>query len=79
MLKLIRAVNDNVASMFYNATHSLGAYFWIGFCVTLFSLACAYFLTNIHEAVIETTQAKEKEKLEELRADLQHAGKKGRM
>ena len=63
LVKLVRAANDNFASMFFNATGSITAYFWIGFGVTLFSLGCAYFLTNIHEAVIETNQSKEKEKI----------------
>jgi hypothetical protein len=54
-------VNDNVAPMFYNATQSLTAYFWVGFMLTLFSLGCSYFLINLHEAVIETAQNKDKD------------------
>lgn len=46
--------------MFYNATQSIGGYFLLGFFVTLFSLWCSYYLSNIHEAVIEGEEQREK-------------------
>jgi hypothetical protein len=64
-VKLVRALNDNIASVFYNATESLPAYFWLGFAVCLLSLISAYYLTTIHESVSEvpvTAATKEKEK-----------------
>lgn len=61
LVKLVRAANDNIAPIFFNVTQSLSAYFWVGFGMSLFSLANAYFLTNIHEAVIETHQPRETE------------------
>ena len=48
LVKLVRAINDNVASVFYNATRSITAYFWLGFAVTLGSLWCADYLTKLH-------------------------------
>ena len=53
LVKSVRAVNDNVASVFFNATGSLTGYFWLGFAVCLGSLVSAYYLTTIHEAVAE--------------------------
>lgn len=68
MVKVVRAINDNLASVFYNATGSISAYFWIGFGVCMASLISAYYLTTIHESVSESnlsTLAKEKEKEKE--------------
>ncbi len=73
-VKVVRAANDNFASMFYNATHSIEAFFWIGFAVTVASLLSAYYLMLIHEAVVEATNAnKEKEKNEKERVPLNAA------
>ena len=55
MVKFVRAANDNFASMIYNATESLEFFFWIGFLVTVASLLSSYYLTLIHEAVVEAT------------------------
>ena len=52
-VKLVRAINDNVASVFYNATGSIAAYFWLGFGVTLGSLLCSEILTRLHSKIIE--------------------------
>lgn len=57
MCKVVRAVNDNTASMFYNATGSLSSYFWVGFGVCLGSLISAYYLTTIHESVSENNSS----------------------
>lgn len=54
LVKVVRAINDNIASVFYNATGSLPAYFWLGFVVSLTSLVSAFYLTTIHESVSET-------------------------
>lgn len=53
MIKAVRAVNDNVASIFYNRMGSLDGYFWLGFVVCLGSLISTYYLTTIHEAVCD--------------------------
>jgi hypothetical protein len=59
MIKAVRAVNDNVASMFYNATDGgLVTYFWLGFAVSLFSLMCCFLIMQIHESIIDTEEAK---------------------
>lgn len=60
LVKFIRAVNDNVASMFYNSTQSISGYFLLGFLMTLFSLWCSYHLAHIHETVIEENEEREK-------------------
>ena len=57
LIKIVRTTNDNVASMFYEATTArsvseveneetisttgLVAYFWIGFAVCIFSMVCS--------------------------------------
>eukprot|EP00347_Sterkiella_histriomuscorum_P019370 403341886 len=77
MCKVVRAINDNTASMFYNATGSLSLYFWVGFGVCLGSLISAYYLTTIHESVSENiihcslSKEKEEEKKEMLKKDQQ--------
>jgi heme exporter protein D len=53
LVKIVRATNDNLASVFYNATGGLVAYFWIGFGVTVLSLLCCMLLMQIHESVFE--------------------------
>ena len=50
---MVRAINDNVAPIFYNATHSISGYFFVGFLITLASLWCANYLTDLHETIIE--------------------------
>ena len=79
--KIVRTTNDNVASMFYEATagnlppgevstSSLVMYQWIGFAVCIFSLAASFLLASIHESVIENSQHSEvKEKSKESRAE----------
>lgn len=70
-VKVVRAANDNFAPMFFNATHSIVAFFWIGFAVTVASLLSAYYLMLIHEAVVEATNAnKDKEKIDKERQPL---------
>ena len=67
LVKVIRALNDNLASIFFNTTKSISSYFWLGFCLCLLSLVSAYYVTTIHEAVIENNlkeKAKEKDKEE---------------
>ena len=79
MVKIVRTTNDNVASMFYEATSgqlepgqisvsSLVMYQWIGFAVCLFSLLCSILLAQIHESVIDSSPHNEvKEKQKELK------------
>ena len=79
MQKIVRTSNDNVASMFYEATagqleegeisgNSLVMYAWIGFAVCAFSVLCSLLLGEIHESVIDSethneVQEKRKEKI----------------
>ena len=80
LVKIVRTTNDNVASMFYEATsinytpeygknvntNSLVAYFWIGFAICVFSNICALILAQIHESVIDNSSHPEvKEKKQE--------------
>lgn len=64
LMKIVRTANDNLASMFYEATSgdlpddqvsqsSLVMYQWIGFAVCLLSVLCSMLLAQIHESVIE--------------------------
>lgn len=53
MVKGIRALNDNSASIVYNYTKSLPFYFWIGFCLTVVSFMSSWFLMTIHESVMQ--------------------------
>jgi hypothetical protein len=65
MVKLVRAINDNTASIVYNRSHTLETFFWIGLAICVFSLGCAILLTWIHARVIEAKVQKasaEKEK-----------------
>ena len=69
LVKTVRAINDNVASMFYEAhskdytpedgknvsTDSLLAYFKIGFVICIFSNVCSLILTTIHMSVIDNS------------------------
>ena len=55
LVKVVRAANDNFASMFYNATDSLSAFFWVGFALSIVSFVSGYYLTGIHEAVVEAS------------------------
>ena len=80
LVKIVRATNDNVASVFYEAystnypaeegktvnTNSLVAYLKIGFAICVFSNICALILAQIHESVIENSSHPEvKEKKHE--------------
>jgi hypothetical protein len=54
LVKIVRTTNDNVASLYYNATNGgLVSYMWVGFAVSIFSLVCSVILAQIHESVIE--------------------------
>jgi len=78
-MKIVRTTNDNVASMFYEATagqlepgqvsaSSLVMYQWIGFAVCILSLFCSLLLAQIHESVIDNSSHNEvKEKSKELK------------
>jgi hypothetical protein len=62
MIKAIRALNDNLAPMFYNATNGgLVPYFWVGFAVSAFSLICCFLIMSIHESVIDTEETQSDE------------------
>ena len=52
-VKGIRATNDNLAPIFYNATGSIPAYFWLGFFICLGSLTCCYFLITLHVSIFD--------------------------
>ena len=65
MQKIVRTSNDNVASMFYEATagelpegevsgNSLVMYSWIGFAVCVLSVLCSMLLGELHESVIDS-------------------------
>jgi heme exporter protein D len=53
LVKLVRAANDNVASMFFNATGGLVAYYWLGFAMCCLSMCCVLMLLQIHESVFD--------------------------
>jgi len=53
LVKLVRAANDNVAPMYFNATGSLVSYFWLGFGICVFSVLCAMLVMTIHESVVD--------------------------
>jgi len=53
-VKLIRAVNDNLASVVYNASGDLTTFFYVGLAVSGFSILCTVGLMQIHKAVIES-------------------------
>jgi len=59
LVKIIRAINDNVASVINNEI-GLVAFFWIGFTLCIFSLMCSYVLAQIHESVIDNTLTENK-------------------
>ena len=68
MVKIVRAINDNIASVYYNATGSLASYFWIGFMICLGSFISGFYLSTIHESVSESTQSNAtREKEQELK------------
>lgn len=48
MVKLVRAVNDNTASIIYNQSQKLEQVFWVGLMVCVFSLICTFVLVQIH-------------------------------
>ena len=88
LIKIVRTTNDNVASMFYEATsvnvtpengknvntNSLVTYFWIGFAVCIFSNMCSLILAQIHESVIDNeTNSEVKEKKKELKRQAKSA------
>lgn len=54
LVKMIRAINDNIASMIYNYYNDLEQFFWIGLMVCVFSFICAIILTEIHVYYIES-------------------------
>jgi hypothetical protein len=53
MVKIVRAINDNTASIIYNHSHSLETFFWLGLTICIFSFICSIILTSIHSRVIE--------------------------
>ena len=53
MVKIVRAINDNSASIIYNHSHSLETFFWLGLTICIFSFICSIILTSIHSRVIE--------------------------
>ena len=50
---MVRALNDNMASIVYNKSGELTQFFYIGLGVSVFSLICAIIMTQIHKNVIE--------------------------
>ena len=54
LVKMVRAVNDNVASIIYNYYHDLQEFFEIGLVVCIFSFFCSIVLTQIHSRMIES-------------------------
>lgn len=82
LVKIVRATNDNVASMYFNATGSLVSYFWIGFALCVFSVLCAILVMTIHESVIdveEEPEVKDKSKEEESEKDTKIADKQSNL
>ena len=65
LVKIVRATNDNVASMYYNATEGLVSYFWIGFAISVFSILCTFLVVVIHESVIEEPETETETEIKE--------------
>lgn len=55
MMKMVRAINDNTASLIYNEYHSLQPVFWIGLAVCFASLVSTVALVQIHAHFKEST------------------------
>ena len=45
MVKAVRAINDNMASIIYNKSKSLERFFWVGLITCIFSFVCSVVLT----------------------------------
>jgi len=58
MVKLVRAINDNVASMVYNHYRDIEIFFQIGSCVCVFSLLATVVLVEVHCFYIESGKNK---------------------
>jgi len=61
LLKSIRAINDNIAPIFFNTFQALSPYFWIGFVISLASLISIYYLIEIHELIFDPSMKQEVE------------------
>jgi len=58
LVKLVRTVNDNIASVFFNSV-GVVAYFWVGFALCCFSFICSVILIQIHESVATSPEPTE--------------------
>jgi uncharacterized membrane protein (DUF485 family) len=58
LVKVVRAINDNVASIIYNYYDDLQEFFEIGLVVCIASFICTIVLTQIHVKMIESNQQK---------------------
>ena len=58
MVKLVRAINDNIASMVYNHYQNLEIFFQMGQCVCVFSMIAAIVLIEIHYYYMESGKNK---------------------
>lgn len=69
MVKLVRAINDNIASMVYNHYQNLEIFFKMGQCVCIFSMLAAIVLIEIHYFYIESGKHKQEGKKDKERKD----------
>ena len=57
-VKMVRALNDNVASIVYNNSNGdITKFFYIGFGMCIFSTICTLILMQIHRAAFENGNA----------------------
>jgi len=56
LCKVVRALNDNTASIIYNQTHTLDEFFNIGLMVCVFSMFCTVILVKINSNIFEMDQ-----------------------
>eukprot|EP00347_Sterkiella_histriomuscorum_P006367 403353031 len=65
LVKVVRALNDNLASVYFNQTQNLASYFWVGTFMCIVSLISSYFVGTLHKEIIENNLMKSKDEVEE--------------
>lgn len=50
---MVRALNDNLASIIYNASGELTEFFYVGLAISVFSMFSGIGMMHIHRLVIE--------------------------
>lgn len=52
-VKMVRALNDNSASIVYNASGELTEFFYVGLAISIFSMISGIGMMQLHKVVIE--------------------------